>query len=579
MYYKTVFASLLILGFISTCSFAQLPNHISNWSTAGNYNKLNSKQTIKIDDFNSDNLGNKENNSALRRALNSLGNKGGIIEFGKGTYLFIEGINIPSNVHLVGKGVETSLAFELSSEMDAISFKGNIELRKYKLNKAAFRGNKSIELKETDNLSSGDLIKLSLPNSGLTSSPWAQGSVGQITKIVAVNGKSLILEDELRINFLMADAPIIEKVLPVKNAGLSCIQLITQDETKSNSSIIKMEYAENCYARNISSEYSNLAHVEIDNSYRIEIIGSFFRFAHDFTKGGKANGVLIRNTSSNCLVENNIFTFLAHAMVVEAGANGNVFAYNYSSQTYWEKEGEESNNSADILVNGNYPFANLFEGNVVQNIVVAANNGKNGPNSFYMNWAELFGFRIEKNAGDSFNLIKNRITNNLPQFGKVQFSGNGHYENRTLWLTKLRVDSISDFTRKSLYINDSIKFTGGAKPYRNFAEKRDDEKVYVQCADSSKLEPNGKVEYEEMVSINSTEKNSIQLYPNPVNDVLYVKVNDTQLTTGSIIDQTGKIVMLINKAEIDVSTLENGLYFIQLKNEEGMVTERLVIIH
>lgn len=339
-----------------------------------------------------------------------------------------------------------------------------------------------------------------------------------------------------------------------------------------------MEYAENCYARNISSEYCNMAHVEIDYSYRIEITGSFFRFAHDFTKGGKANGVLVRNTSSNCLIENNIFTFLAHAMVVEAGANGNVFAYNYSSQTYWEKENEESNNSSDILLNGNYPFANLFEGNVVQNIAVAANYGKNGPNSFYMNWAELFGFRIEKDAGDSFNLIKNRITNNLPQFGKLQFSGNGHYENRTLWLANVRVDSIADFTRKSLYLNDSIKFTGGVKPYRNFAEKRDDEKVYVQCADSSKFEPTSNTDYEEMVSINSKSEKRIELYPNPANDILNIKASESQTIEGSIIDQTGKTVLLFNQTTIDISALENGLYFIELKTERGVIRERLLVI-
>jgi hypothetical protein len=322
-----------------------------------------------------------------------------------------------------------------------------------------------------------------------------------------------------------------------------------------------------------------MAHVEIDYSYRIEITGSFFRFAHDFTKGGKANGVLIRNTSSNCLVENNIFTFLAHAMVVEAGANGNVFAYNYSSQTYWEKEDEESNNSSDILLNGNYSFANLFEGNVVQNIAVVANNGKNGPNSFYMNWAELFGFRIEKSAGDSFNLIKNRITNNLPQFGKLQFSGNGHYENRTLWLANVRVDSIADFTRKSLYLNDSLRFTGGVKPYRNFAEKRDDEKVYVQCVDSSKFEPTSNTDYEEMVSINTISEKGIELYPNPANDILYIKASESKTFKGSIIDQSGKTVLQFNQTTIDLSALKNGLYFIELRTEKGVIHERLLLIH
>jgi hypothetical protein len=45
-----------------------------------------------------------------------------------------------------------------------------------------------------------------------------------------------------------------------------------------------------------------------------------------------------------------------------------------------------------MVLHGNYPFANLFEGNINQNTVIDNSHGKNGPyNTFFRNRSELWG--------------------------------------------------------------------------------------------------------------------------------------------------------------------------------------------
>ena len=70
---------------------------------------------------------------------------------------------------------------------------------------------------------------------------------------------------------------------------------------------------------------------------------------------------------TSCLVEHNAFNSLRHAMIVSVGANGNVFGYNYSRDS-WDPAGNSGfgDQKADISIHGFYPFMNLFEGNIVE---------------------------------------------------------------------------------------------------------------------------------------------------------------------------------------------------------------------
>ena len=72
-------------------------------------------------------------------------------------------------------------------------------------------------------------------------------------------------------------------------------------------------------------------------------------------------------------------------MLVQAGANCNVFSYNYSLEPYQSPPLFMS----DISIHGNYPYANLFEENKVFAILADDYHGDNGPyNAIVRNYTD-----------------------------------------------------------------------------------------------------------------------------------------------------------------------------------------------
>ena len=73
----------------------------------------------------------------------------------------------------------------------------------------------------------------------------------------------------------------------------------------------------------------------------------------------------------------------------------------------------------------------------------------------------------------------------------------------------------------------------------------------------------------------------IVIYPIPATDKINIKLNTLELNiNSSIYDVTGKIVNTSNLKklvnELDISTLENGIYFIQLKSDNASITKRFI---
>ena len=86
----------------------------------------------------------------------------------------------------------------------------------------------------------------------------------------------------------------------------------------------------------IESDKCNFAHIDAEYSSNLSISKNYFHDAHNYGSGGKAYGVILHFTSNECKIEDNIFNHLRHSMIVQAGANGNVFStYNYSIDPFW----------------------------------------------------------------------------------------------------------------------------------------------------------------------------------------------------------------------------------------------------
>lgn len=73
--------------------------------------------------------------------------------------------------------------------------------------------------------------------------------------------------------------------------------------------------------------------------------------------------------------------------------------------------------------------------------------------------------------------------------------------------------------------------------------------------------------YSQVLQIENFSKNNLIIYPNPVNNIIYLDVNKSFLGA-QIIDLKGRVIEKISAVEnsVDVSKLEQGIYFLKLEN-------------
>jgi len=262
---------------------------------------------------------------------------------------------------------------------------------------------KNIQAYNLTNLNEGDWFRLSdLNHPGLQTG--RTGCVSQITRLASKSGNSGQMEDIATKNWVWQDASnlAIYKLDPVRNIGIENIKIIRTNSTKAVTSggehgtTIHLRHAVNCWIKGVHSEQTCRHHVMAYKCARLYIHGCYFHDARHFGRFGYGYGVLLTFGTTNCLIENNIFDKLRHAMVVQEGANFNVFSFNYSYKQYWmlyENElggwewiadfidifpfraptcgymGVPPYCGGDICIHGNYPFTNLFEHNWVTMIV------------------------------------------------------------------------------------------------------------------------------------------------------------------------------------------------------------------
>ncbi|NUN69202.1 MAG: T9SS type A sorting domain-containing protein [Bacteroidetes bacterium] len=224
--------------------------------------------------------------------------------------------------------------------------------------------------------------------------------MGQINRVENITGAVVSLYDELRLDFSFdygrnIPSTFVVGARRIRNpAHFVGIENLAIHCANSNNSMglnnIFFNIARDCRVAGVESYNPARAHIQINNSTGIEIRGCDFHHAKDYGGGGYGYGVSIGEHSSNVLVENNVFSYLRHAMILSSGANGNVFGYNYSRDIYNTYDFTEPEYDAqDVAFHGNFPFANLIEGNIVQFIYGDEVHGHNGPfNTIFRNKIE-----------------------------------------------------------------------------------------------------------------------------------------------------------------------------------------------
>lgn len=429
--YRGKLIALIMACGITFASAQILPsNRMADWKQAGIQGvPFNPCYIIHVNDHGADSTGVSPSDAALQSAISLLSGDPGIIYFSEGTYLFQSTISLPSNCVLRGAGSNfTRLHFNLGGNGNCIQAIGmNVAGSVDTLVASALKNDNFIRSSFPQIFEAGDYIRLFMDDIHLVNDSWAEHSVMHLTQILSISEDTLFLDQELRHSFSTSNSARIQKINPVLNAGVENLKIKRLDATVSQSKNILFKRAAHCWIKGVESDMCNFGHFVLNMSAYCEISGSYIHHAFDYGSGGKAYGVVLEVGTNLALVENNIFNHLRHSILLQSGANGNVISYNYSTDPYWTEF--FTNAGGDIVLHGNYPFLNLFEGNVVQNIRIDASHGENGPfNTFLRNRAELWGFIMSSSpASDSQNVIGLEVTNSGLFLGNYALSGTGHF--------------------------------------------------------------------------------------------------------------------------------------------------------
>lgn len=403
---------------------------------------------------------------AVMDAILSLDGQLGYVYFPPGEYLIEDPIVLPDSCILKGAGSNLStLTFNLGETINnCISISKSQTNSFVTITDGFNKGDNLITVADISSFSEGDYIEIQQENGDWDVVPisWADYSVGQITRVIAIAGNKLLLESDLRIDYSPDLNPEVRPIIPISNTGVQCIKIKRVDEPEEGAGANIYTYmAANCFVRGVESDSSVGSHVSINSSINILIDGCYFHhaFTYDGT-GMRGYGVTLSHHTSECLVTNNVFRYLRHAMMIKTGANGNVFSYNYSIEPYRSEQIHDA--SGDMSFHGHYAYSNLMEGNIVQNIIIDHYWGPSGPyNTIFRNRAELYGIIMTTNTlleTNDQNFVGNEVTNTTFLYGMYFLTGEDHFEFGNNVKGEIIPTGTTDLSDSSYYLSEQPYF-------------------------------------------------------------------------------------------------------------------------
>ena len=447
-----------------------------DWSKAGYPGEIpDPTLVLNVANYGAAGNGSTDCTSAVNQTISALGGNPGVVYFPAGTYKLTATISLPSGAVLRGAGsTQTTLAFNLNNAaVNGISISGSAGAF-VALSSGYTKGSTQLVPGNVTGFSAGDWVEIQQTNGSWDTNPadWATNAVGQLVQLKAVEGGTLVLETPLHTGYDASLSPQLRKVIPKTAVGVESLKIERTDNPTGAGYNIGINLAVGAFVRGVESNKSAGSHIMIGQSAKVEVSGNYLHHAFGYDGSGtRGYGITLNNHATFCLVKNNIFEHLRHAMMAKMGANGNVVAYNYSRDVYRDGSGEVvfgqgADFGGDISLHGHYSYANLFEGNIVQTIMIDHTWGPSGPyNTFFRNRTEHYGIVITNNTTNSSwtspyqNFIGNEVNpaSNMAfslVYGGIEYAlkGSGHFEYGNRVDTDIVPSGTTALTETSYYL-------------------------------------------------------------------------------------------------------------------------------
>jgi hypothetical protein len=392
-----LFFSLFLVGMImgvTDSSHAMNLNDMkafrrTDWTQAGYPGEIPTanEKIVVVTDHGVSSDGTKDTHSAIQTLIDHTVSPA-TIYFPAGNYRIESTLILKSGIVLRGEG-SNATHLNFYSDVGCMTIKGRTSGTFVSIQSGFQKGSSQIVVANASGFQAGDGgiirqgdIEVVDPTGQWSESSWVpEYVVGQMVKIVAVNGNTLTIDPPLNFTFSSGNNPEIQPVDYIQQVGIEDLH-IKRINTGTISNNINIDYAVDSWIKNVESDFTQKHHMSIRRSLHLEIRGCYIHDALSKGGGGRGFGTKLSTYATAILVEDNIFNELRHSMLVQLGVNGCVFGYNYAQRNYSDDGWDKSY----ISVHGHYPYMNLFEGNIVGMVGIADYWGASGPgNTLFRN--------------------------------------------------------------------------------------------------------------------------------------------------------------------------------------------------
>ena len=525
-----------------------------------------SEPEVNVMDHGADSTGSQDSHGAFVAAIDALPSTGGVVRIPQGQFRLSSRLNIgKSGVVLRGAGTGTRIISEADgNSIDIVTYQRGDWQR---LPVSLVKDSTFIQVVDGSLFTIGEFVEVSQENDPalMYTSPdwdvsWAKRSVGQLFEISGITGNTLELAKPSHFRYdtsLQAEARPINLVL---NVGLEDFYI---EKAVASGHTILLKNTAYCWISRIESYHTRKDHVAQNTCLGNEIRDSYFHRSFDYGGGGSAYGVECGYHVTSTLVENNIFDSLRHAMMVQLGASGNVFGYNYSAHPV-QGSGESNLNQGwdppDISIHGHYPLMNLFEGNDLEEVGIGDYWGPAGPgNTYFRNRVNSSEGIIYYDASHGQNVVGNitRRIHNSSGIATDELEHGNVVNGIVIW-----DPDISDQNLPASYYLSSVPsfMEGHAWP------------VFGPDVEGVTQLP-AQLRYQALLSTHTHPpivESSIRIWPNPCTGILQLG----RLEPGTrlrVLEISGRVLQNIIPSDgfLDLSDLPAGLYLIEFISPSG----------
>jgi hypothetical protein len=576
-------STIYILAFFLSClqSHSQIipvENRI-NWNPGipGGIPDIQSP-VVNVVDYGADSTGVNNSYNAFNAALKALPTSGGVILIPEGKFRIGSKITINrDNVVFRGTGTKSRLWMDFGDHcFEIVTYKRG----SWQYSTNGFKkGSTTARVIDPSKFTVGQFAEIEQDNNPaiMYTNPeweqsWGNNAVGQMLEVKSIKGDTITFKSELNFSFYDSLKARIRPQGLIRNVGFENFYI---EKLSAEGHTFYFTNTAYCWLKNVESNHTRKEHVNITSSLGLEIRDSYFHHSFSYGDGGSGYGVDCAFHATNCLVENNIFKMLRHAMMVHIGANGNVFGYNYSINPV-QGEGETNLNVGwtppDISIHGHYPFMNLFESNKVVEIGIGDYWGPAGPgNTYFRNYISGDGI-LYYDESHYQNLIGNITTfiKDDTNKSKNKLEHGNTVNNIVKW-----DPTIPDHNLPVSYYLDTIPrfFTNESWP------------VYGPGIPKTNKLP-AQIRYENLLLSDAgfinDNSGGILVYPNPTISTLNIQNRGNTLMI-QLINLTGEVLIekkIDNpeKTTINMLPYSPGLFLLKITDKKGNVeTHRIVL--